>query len=99
MDGGFTLLYRIALLSLPAPTFKLILDSIVWGFKHTMRDIADTGLLICIDLLGNVAKLDGGVSGAFYQNYYLTLFQDVFYVLTDREHKSGNHGDGALIRC
>lgn len=93
--GFFNLLKAInqncfpALLSLPAPTFKLILDSIVWGFKHTMRDIADTGLLICIDLLANVSKLEPAVSSAFFQNYYLTLFQDVFYVLTDREHKSG----------
>jgi exportin-1 len=93
--GFFNLLKAInqncfmALLNLPPPTFKLILDSIVWGFKHTMRDIADTGLLICIDLLSNVSKLDPSVGSAFYQNYYLTLFQDVFYVLTDREHKSG----------
>ena len=33
-----------ALLELPPPKFKLVMDSVVWAFKHTMRDIADTGL-------------------------------------------------------
>jgi exportin-1 len=33
-----------ALLTLPAQQFKLIFDSIIWGIKHTSRDIADTSL-------------------------------------------------------
>lgn len=33
-----------ALLNLPPHVFRLVLDSIIWAFKHTMRDIADTGL-------------------------------------------------------
>ena len=33
-----------ALLELPAPQFKLLMDSIIWAIKHTMRDIAEIGL-------------------------------------------------------
>jgi exportin-1 len=33
-----------ALLGIPPPQFKLFMDSIIWAIKHTMRDIADTGL-------------------------------------------------------
>lgn len=33
----------VALLKVPAEQFKLVLDSIVWAFKHTMRNVADTG--------------------------------------------------------
>lgn len=33
----------LALLKIPAEQFKLVLDSIVWAFKHTMRNVADTG--------------------------------------------------------
>ena len=33
-----------ALLSIPAQQFKLVLDSIVWAFKHTMRNVADIGM-------------------------------------------------------
>lgn len=35
---------RPALLDFPPAQFKLFMDSIVWAIKHTMRDIADTGL-------------------------------------------------------
>lgn len=33
-----------ALLKLPAAQFKLLMDAVVWGTKHTMRDIADISL-------------------------------------------------------
>jgi len=35
---------RTALLTLPPTQFKLFIDSIVWGMKHTMRDIAEIAL-------------------------------------------------------
>ena len=35
---------RSALLTLPPTQFKLFIDSIVWGMKHTMRDIAEIAL-------------------------------------------------------
>ena len=34
--------------------FKLILDSIVWAYKHTMRNVNDTGLEIMLQLLKNI---------------------------------------------
>jgi len=35
-----------AFLSIPPAQFKLVLDSIIWAFKHTMRNVADTGLQV-----------------------------------------------------
>ena len=32
-----------AVLAIPPAQFKLVLDSIIWAFKHTMRNVADTG--------------------------------------------------------
>jgi hypothetical protein len=40
-----------AFLSIPPQQFKLVLDSIIWAFKHTMRNVADIGLNILIQLL------------------------------------------------
>ena len=34
----------LALLTIPPQQFKLFMDSIIWAIKHTMRDIAETGL-------------------------------------------------------
>ncbi|CAG8519012.1 10877_t:CDS:10 [Acaulospora colombiana] len=93
--GFFKLLRAInqhcfpALLTLPPAQFKLIMDSIVWAFKHTMRDIAETGLNICLELLNNISLQDTTTANLFYQQYFLNLLQDVFFVLTDTDHKSG----------
>ncbi|KAF8507263.1 CRM1 C terminal-domain-containing protein [Gautieria morchelliformis] len=78
-----------ALLAIPPPQFKLLMDSIIWAIKHTMRDIADTGLYICQELVNNFAETDPGIANAFYQQYLLSTLQDILYVLSDSDHKSG----------
>lgn len=79
-----------SLLKLPPNEFKLFYDSIVWAFKHTMRDIAELGLVIFEELIFNmVEKTDAEVMNVFFQTYLTTMVQDVFYVLVDTSHKSG----------
>ena len=65
------------------------MDSVVWAIKHTMRDIADTGLNLALEVIDNITKTDTTVANAFFQTYYLSLLSDSFYVLTDSDHKSG----------
>jgi exportin-1 len=60
-------------LSIPAPQFKLVLDSIIWAFKHTMRNVADTGLTILFQLLQNVASQPEAAQ-SFYQVSVLFYF-------------------------
>ncbi|KAI8062519.1 CRM1 C terminal-domain-containing protein [Gongronella butleri] len=86
-----------ALLELEPAQFKLVIDSIVWGFKHTMRDIADVGLQICFELVQNISQTDPSIAGGFYQSYFLAILQDTFFVLTDRDHKSGFKGQTELL--
>jgi exportin-1 len=93
-----------ALLELPPQQFKLVMDSVVWAFKHTMRDIADTGLssnsftagdellltcLVAFEIVNNFASSTPEIANQFYQQYLLSMLGDVFYVLTDADHKSG----------
>ncbi|KAL6069759.1 Exportin-1 [Balamuthia mandrillaris] len=77
-----------AFFQIPPETFKLIIDSIVWAFKHTMRNIAETGLNILLELLKNIAASGEEVAQGFYKAYFINLVQDIFYVLTDAFHKS-----------
>ncbi len=91
-----------ALFSIPPHYQKLLIDSIVWAFKHTERNISETGLEILNELLQNVNNAAGGgpigngstsegnkFAQSFYSSFFLPLMQDVFGVLTDRLHKSG----------
>jgi len=93
--GFFKLLRAInlncfpALLGIPPQQFKLFMDSIIWAIKHTMRDIADIGLNLCLEVINNFAGTDPNVSDAFFREYFLSILQDIFFVLTDADHKSG----------
>ncbi|MEW5316465.1 MAG: hypothetical protein WDW38_007837 [Sanguina aurantia] len=66
---------------------KLVIDSIVWAFRHTERNVAETGLSLLLDLLGQFAASD--FATAFHQTYFLHLMQEVLSVLTDSFHKPG----------
>ncbi|KAK0527260.1 Karyopherin transporter [Tilletia horrida] len=79
----------VALLALTSEKFKLVMDSIIWAIKHTMRDIADVGLNICLEMINSIAQTEAAVQNGFYQQYLLSIIQDIFYVLTDTDHKSG----------
>lgn len=41
-----------AFLNIPPAQFKLVFDSVVWAFKHTMRNVADMGLNILYNVSG-----------------------------------------------
>jgi exportin-1 len=49
---------RTALLGIPPNQFKLFMDSIIWAIKHTMRDIADTGLNCMLLVLFSFFRVD-----------------------------------------
>jgi len=79
-----------AFLSIPPAQFKLVLDSIIWAFKHTMRNVADTGLQILYELLLNLnIEQHEQASQSFYQTYFTDILQHVFSVVTDTSHTAG----------
>ncbi len=45
--------------------------------------------LVCMEVVNNFAGAEPQVSNAFFQQYFLSIMQDIFYVLTDTDHKSG----------
>ncbi|KAG1655478.1 hypothetical protein FOA52_008673 [Chlamydomonas sp. UWO 241] len=69
------------------PQLKLMIDSIVWAFRHTERNVAETGLNLLTDLLAQFAQSDYATQ--FHQTYYLQLLQEIFAVMTDSVHKPG----------
>ncbi|BDA47056.1 Exportin-1 [Coccomyxa sp. Obi] len=66
---------------------KLVIDSIVWAFRHTERNVADTGLNLLLELLVMFSRSDYATQ--FHQTYYLQLVQEIFAVMTDTFHKPG----------
>ncbi|CAG0882753.1 unnamed protein product [Darwinula stevensoni] len=73
-----------AFLKTPGAQFKLVMDAIIWAFKHTMRNVAETGLQILLTLLQNISAHDTAQS--FYQTYFTEILQHLFSVVTDTSH-------------
>ena len=78
-----------SLFNIPPDQFKLVLDSIIWAFKHTMRNVADTGLNILSRFLWNMFEKQTEIKQSFYQTYYTDILQHMFSVVTDTSHTAG----------
>lgn len=79
-----------ALLKLDGRQFKFVIDSCMWASKHDNREVENTGLSMCNELMDNMAEVsDRGTSSLFFQQFFVPILQDVFFVLTDPDHKSG----------
>ncbi|XP_057774096.1 protein EXPORTIN 1A-like [Salvia miltiorrhiza] len=76
-----------ALVHLSSEQLKLVLDSIIWAFRHTERNIAETGLNLLLEMLKNFQGSE--FCNQFYRTYFLTIEQEIFAVLTDTFHKPG----------
>ncbi|KAJ2779699.1 Karyopherin transporter, partial [Coemansia interrupta] len=76
-----------ALLNLPPQQFRFLILSIMWGFKHTTRDVADLGLTITLEMVNNFNASDRGISDAFFQTYFIELLNEIIVVLSDNDHK------------
>ncbi|KAF3420926.1 hypothetical protein E2986_08315 [Frieseomelitta varia] len=77
-----------AFLIIPPAQFKLVLDSIIWAFKHTMRNVADIGLQILYQFLQNI-EISAPDTQNFYQTYFTDILQHIFSVVTDSSHIAG----------
>ncbi|XP_057479181.1 protein EXPORTIN 1A isoform X2 [Actinidia eriantha] len=76
-----------ALICLSSQQLKLVMDSIIWAFRHTERNIAETGLNLLVEMLKNFQASE--FCNQFYQTYFVTIEQEIFAVLTDSFHKPG----------
>ncbi|KAF5442384.1 hypothetical protein F2P56_035047 [Juglans regia] len=76
-----------ALIRLSSQQLKLIMDSIIWAFRHTERNIAETGLNLLLEMLKNFQNSE--FCNQFYRTYFLSIEQEIFAVLTDTFHKPG----------
>ncbi|XP_020080083.1 protein EXPORTIN 1A-like [Ananas comosus] len=76
-----------ALIHLSSQQLKLVMDSINWAFRHTERNIAETGLNLLLEMMKNFQMSE--FCNQFYRTYYLNIEQEIFAVLTDTFHKPG----------
>ena len=77
---------------------KFVIDACMWASKHDNRDVEGAGLNMCLELVTNIAeKTDVQTSNAFFQQFFSSILQDVFYVLADPDHKAGFKTQSVLL--
>jgi exportin-1 len=53
---------------------------------------------MCLELINNIAdKTDVATANAFFQRFFITILQDVFFVITDNDHKAGFKTQSMLL--
>jgi len=77
-----------AFMRMPPDVFKLIIDAILWGTKHSIRTVSETALETLREILEKVLT-NPSLANPFAQVYYLRLLEEIFFVLTDTLHKTG----------
>jgi exportin-1 len=87
----------VALLKLDNRQFKFVIDSCMWASKHDNREVEYAGLNMCLELITNIAETDPGTSNAFFRQFFIPILQDVFFVLTDTDHKAGFKSQSMLL--
>jgi len=88
---------RAALLKLDNRQFKFVIDSCMWASKHDNREVEHAGLNMCLELISNIAETDPATSNSFFQQFFVPILQDVFFVLTDTDHKAGFKAQSTLL--
>ena len=75
---------------------KMVIDAIVWGSKHPMRDVADTALRTLKVLLESVAQTPA-MAPAFYEAFYVNIMHNMFGILTDSVHIGGLNLQASIL--
>ncbi|CEP20119.1 hypothetical protein [Parasitella parasitica] len=80
--------------------FQIDMDSIMWGTKHTMREISQIALQTCLHMVGEVSRMeDEDVSSQFFETYYVRILTDILEVLVDPDCRNGfNYQSQILAR-
>jgi exportin-1 len=76
-----------AICALSPEQISLLIDSIVWAFRHTERNVADLGLNLLLELLKSIQQ--SAFVNPFYQKHCVQLIQEIVAAMTDTFHKPG----------
>ncbi len=77
--------------------FKLIVDSIIWGLKHSDRVVSEAAVRTLLVLWKHTENGPPDFAALFHKTYLLTLLQDTLFVLTDTMHKSSFKGHVQIL--
>jgi exportin-1 len=76
-----------ALIRMSNNQFKMILNSVVLGLKHGLRDVSEIALSIVYSIVKSVLNYPD-VSQGFFQLYFMPIVEEIFAVVSEASHTS-----------
>lgn len=72
---------------------EMVVNAIIWGFQHPIRNVAEISLKIMIELFAKVMETPQQFAQGFFGKFFITVIEAVFMVATDSLHYSelGQH--------
>lgn len=87
-----------ALLKLPADVFSKTVDACLWAAKHDNREIEEIGLKATLEMIRKAAAEPDTIANQFFQRFFKPIVGDVFFVLTDGDHKASFEVQAEILR-
>ncbi|KAI7908272.1 armadillo-type protein [Cokeromyces recurvatus] len=64
--------------------FQLNIDSILWGTKHTTKEISEIALQTCLHIINYASQMeDEDISSQFFELYYVKILTSILEILVD----------------
>lgn len=80
--------------------FKFVIDLCLWVSKYDNCDVEIVGFNMCLELINNIVeKIDVVILNVFFQQFFIFIFQDVFFVLMDQDYKVGFKIQFMFLMC
>lgn len=66
---------------------KMLIDSIIWGYKDTERSIYESSLQTMITIITSVRSCSDDFKQPFYRSFYVYILEYTLYVMKDSSYK------------
>lgn len=76
---------------------KMVVDAIIWGCRHPMRDVADTALKILKNFVDRLPVSPSVFAQPFLAKFFLDILRHLFSIVTDTTHYSGLDLQSAIL--
>lgn len=87
-----------ALLKLPSEVFSKTVDACLWAAKHDNREVEEIGLRATLEMIRKAAAEPDNIANQFFQSFFKSIVGDVFFVLTDGDHKASFEVQAEILR-
>ena len=77
-----------AFASLTEQQFEMVIQAIIWGFQHPIRNVAEISLKIMLELFTKVMDTPQEFAQQFFGKFYITVLEALFMVVVDSLHYS-----------